>query len=66
MITAVDIDTWARDVARTEAATIRDAVRDAVVAGASGSCALAAVRRRLARLTPDQREVVVAAIGRPG
>ena len=64
MFTAVDIDVWAQDVARTEAACIRDAVRDAVVGGAGGSRALAQVRRRLERLTPDQRELVVASIGR--
>jgi hypothetical protein len=64
VITAVDIDSWARDVARAEAASIRDAVREVLVAGASGSCALASVRRRLERLTPAQRELVVSAIGR--
>jgi hypothetical protein len=63
VIIACDIDAWAREVALAEAASIRDEVRAAVVAGGSGSRTLATVRRRLARLTPEQREIVVAAIG---
>jgi hypothetical protein len=64
VITALDIDTWAREVAHREAESVRGAVRDALIAGGSGAGALEVVRRRLARLTPAQREIVIDAIGR--
>jgi hypothetical protein len=61
--TRIAIDTWARDVAVNEAPRVRAAVRDVIVAGGGGNVALHVVRRRLARLTPEQHGLVVAAIG---
>lgn len=67
MHTVLDIDAWARQVALVEAANVRAAVRDAMSSGVGGRSALDEVRRRLARLTPEQREMVVDGIGvRPG
>lgn len=63
MHTVLDIDAWERDVARSEAVAIRLAVREAMSSGARGPSALSAVRRRLERLTPAQREMVVEGIG---
>ncbi len=63
MHTVLDIDAWARDVAAAESIAIRQAVRDAMTSGASGLAALSVVRRRLARLTDEQRAMVVAGIG---
>ena len=59
MHTVLDIDTWAREVAEAESVAIRSAVREALESGAGGASALAEVRRRLARLTPAQRALVV-------
>jgi hypothetical protein len=63
MHTVLDIDAWAREVAVAESVAVRDAVRDAMTSGAGGASALDEVRRRLARLTPQQREMVVDGIG---
>jgi hypothetical protein len=52
-------------VAADEAVAIRVAVREALLAGAGAYGALDVVRRRLGRLTAEQREVVVATIGVP-
>ena len=62
MHTVLDIDAWARDVAAAESIAIRQAVRDAMTSGACGLAALSVVRRRLARLTDEQRAMVVAGI----
>ncbi len=63
MHTVLDIDAWAREVAAAESLAVREAVRDALESGAGGASALAEVRRRLARLTPEQRAMVVDGIG---
>lgn len=63
MHTVLDIDAWAREVALAEALAVRAAVRDAMASGTGGVSALAEVRRRLDRLTPAQREMVVDGIG---
>ncbi len=63
MIDVLDIDRWAAEVANAEAHDLRLAVRDVVLSGGGVSGALDEVRRRLARLTPGQRETVVGAIG---
>ena len=63
MHTVLDIDAWAREVAFTEAAAVRAAVRDAISSGAGGASALDEVRRRLARLASEQRDMVVDGIG---
>jgi hypothetical protein len=62
---ALDIDAWGRQLAADEAVAIRVAVREALLAGAGAYGALDVVRRRLGRLTAEQREVVVATIGVP-
>lgn len=59
----LDIDAWAREVAVAESVAVRQAVRDAMESGASSLAALSVVRRRLARLTEEQRAMVVAGIG---
>jgi hypothetical protein len=59
----LDIDGWAEQVAEGEADRLRQAVREIVVQGGGMSRALDEVRRRLDRLTPSQREIVVGAIG---
>lgn len=59
----LDIDAWAREVAVAESVAVRQAVRDAMTSGASSLAALSVVRRRLARLTEEQRAMVVAGIG---
>lgn len=59
----LDIDAWAREVAAAESAAVRQAVRDALTSGASSLAALSVVRRRLARLTEEQRAMVIAGIG---
>jgi hypothetical protein len=59
----LDIDGWAEQVAEDEADRLRQAVREIVVHGGGMSRALDEVRRRLERLTPSQREIVVDAIG---
>lgn len=64
-IRTLDIDAWAAEVAAAEAVQTRAAVREALLAGGGISAALDAVRRRLARLTPEQREAVVSGIGLP-
>lgn len=63
MHTVLDIDGWAREIARSESLSIRAAVRAAMTSGAGGATALAEVRRRLARLTQEQRAMVVDGIG---
>lgn len=63
VIDVLDIDVWAGQVAATEADELRLAVRDVMLSGGGVSGALDEVRRRLARLTPGQRETVVGAIG---
>lgn len=63
MIGILDIDAWAVELAEAEAQALRLAVRDAVLAGGGIAGALDEVRRRLARLTPEQRETVIGAIG---
>ncbi len=63
MTTRIAIDAWARDVAVSEAPRVRRAVQDVIVAGGGCAVALHVVRRRLARLTPDQHGLLVAAIG---
>lgn len=63
MDTVLDIDGWAREVAASESVSIRAAVREAMTWGAGGSTALDEVRRRLARLTQEQRAMVVDGIG---
>ncbi len=62
MNTGIAIDVWARDVAASEAPRVRSAVRDVLVAGGGCALALHVVRRRLSRLTPQQHNLVVAAI----
>lgn len=59
----LDIDVWAREVAAAESVAVRQAVRDAMTSGAGSLAALSVVRRRLARLTEEQRAMVVAGIG---
>ena len=63
MHTVLDIDAWAREVAAAESIAIREAVREAMTSNATGLAALSVVRRRLARLTPEQRAMVVDGIG---
>jgi hypothetical protein len=63
MIEVLDIDAWAAEVAERAADELRLAVRDVILSGGGVSGALDEVRRRLARLTPGQRETVVDAIG---
>lgn len=63
MHTVLDIGAWEREVARSEAVAVRLAVREAMLSGARGASALSAVRRRLNRLTPAQREMVIEGIG---
>lgn len=68
MHTVLDIDDWARRVAEGEAALLRDDVARILRSGAGLPVALQSVRRRLRRLTPEQRDMVIAAIhpaGRP-
>jgi hypothetical protein len=65
IIHAPDIEAWGRQVAAHEAVAIRVAVREALLDGAGAYGALDVVRRRLGRLTAEQREVVVATIGVP-
>ncbi len=59
----LDIDGWAEQVAEGEADRLRQAVREIVMCGGGTSRALDEVRRRMDRLTPSQREIVVGAIG---
>ena len=63
MHTVLDIDVWSREIAAEESVAVRAAVRDAMTSGAGGASALDEVRRRLARLTQEQRELVVEGIG---
>ena len=63
MHTVLDIDAWGREVAAAESVAIRAAVREALESGAGGASALAEVHRRLARLTPAQRALVVDGVG---
>jgi hypothetical protein len=65
MHTLVDIAGWERQVAETEAAALREAVKGALLAGAGLHATLDMVRRRMRTLTPDQREMVVGAIDAP-
>jgi hypothetical protein len=60
--TEIAIDSWARDIAVNEARRVRGVVRDAMLAGGGCAAALAEIRRRLDRLTPEQHDLVVAAI----
>lgn len=66
MINVLDIDAWAAEVAESEAGALRLAVRDEMLRGGGLAGALDEVRRRLARLTPAQRETLVGAIGAIG
>lgn len=59
MFGAIDIDEWAQEVAEAEAEAVRREVHDAVVAGLGGASALRHVARRLERLTPEQRRIVI-------
>lgn len=59
----LDIDAWATEVAAAEAVALREAVREVIMAGGGLAGALDEVRRRLSRLTPEQRETVVDVIG---
>jgi hypothetical protein len=61
-VAVLDIDVWAREVAQAEAVLVRRAVAEAIAAGRGPGAALEAVRRRMERLTPAQREIVVEAI----
>jgi hypothetical protein len=63
MHTVLDIGSWEREVAAAESVAVRAAVREALESGAGGASALAEVRRRLARLTPAQRALVVDGVG---
>ncbi len=56
---AIDIDQWAQQVAATEAGAVRRAVHEAVTMGRGGASALRDVGRRLERLTPEQRRIVI-------
>ena len=64
--TALDIDDWGRGVAVAEADALRDAVRDALLAGAGLAATLALVRRRMSSLTAEQREVMIESIDLAG
>ena len=66
MHTVLDIDAWARQVAETEAAALRDAVRNALASGAGLTVTLALVRSRMRSLTTDQREMLVQSIDLAG
>lgn len=63
MHTVLDIGAWEREVAEAEAVAVRLAVREALDSGQGGASALAEVRRRLARLTDAQREMVITGVG---
>jgi hypothetical protein len=63
MDTVLDIDAWSRAIARAEAIAIRAEVREAITSGAGGMSALDEVRRRLARLTQEQRAMVANGTG---
>lgn len=65
MHTVLDIDSWARDVAESEAAALREAVRASLLAGAGLTATLELVRGRMRSLTADQRAMVVDAIDAP-
>lgn len=56
---AIDIDEWAQEVAQAEAGAVRRAVHEAVTMGRGGASALRDVGRRLERLTPEQRRIVI-------
>lgn len=58
----LDIDGWERGVAESEAALLRESVRDALASGAGLQTTLDMIRRRMRSLTPAQREIVVGAI----
>lgn len=55
----IDIDGWAQQVAESEAGAVRRAVHEAMVMGRGGASALRDVARRLDRLTPEQRRLVI-------
>jgi hypothetical protein len=55
----IDIDTWAREIAEAEADSVRASVHDALTMGHGASSALPDVSRRLDRLTPEQRRMVI-------
>lgn len=63
MDTVLDIDAWSREIASAEAIAIRAEVRNAITSGAGGMSALDEVRRRLARLTLEQRAMVANGTG---
>jgi hypothetical protein len=63
MHTVLDIDAWSREIATAEAIAIRGSVRDAITSGAGGMSALYEVRRRLGRLTQEQRAMVADGTG---
>ncbi len=55
----IDIDGWAQQVAEAEAGAVRREVHEAMVMGRGGASALRDVARRLDRLTPEQRRIVI-------
>ena len=55
----IDIDEWAHQIAENEAGAVRRAVHEAVTLGGGGASALRDVGRRLERLTPEQRRIVI-------
>lgn len=59
MFGAIDIDQWAQELAEAEAGAVRRAVHEAMVTGRGGASALRDVARRLDRLTPEQRRIVI-------
>jgi len=65
MHTVLDINAWERRVAESEAVLLRESVRGALASGAGLHATLEMVRRRMRSLTPEQRELLVAAIDVP-
>jgi hypothetical protein len=59
MIQDIDIDGWAAEIAEAEAESVRRSVHEALTLGHGASSALRAVSRRLDRLTPEQRRMVI-------
>ncbi len=59
MIQDIDIDEWATEIAEAEAESVRRSVHEALTLGRGASSALRAVSRRLDRLTPGQRRMVI-------
>ena len=57
-----DIEAWERQTAEAEALEIRETVRIALCSGPGSPAALTELRRRMARLTTVQREIVIDAL----